>query len=154
MNEENNKPIPEMKDIEFNNNIPVQNASNQVVRDINPGNVVNPGQQVVNNKVKAKKKKKKPKKESSGQGLIIALLIIMTLGLIGGMGYIYYEDNYLNKNKSIKTDVEEVHSPYRMSGNGLEDFDIHFLQLENKKVNKVYKTVNSILTLFPLAIIK
>ena len=142
MNEENNKPIPEMKDIEFNNNIPVQNASNQVVRDINPGNVVNPGQQVVNNKVKAKKKKKKPKKESSGQGLIIALLIIMTLGLIGGMGYIYYEDNYLNKNKSIKTDVEEVHSPYRMSGNGLEDFDIHFLQLENKKVNKVYSPIS------------
>ena len=51
MNEENNKPIPEMKDIEFNNNIPVQNDSKQVVQDINPGNVVNPGQQVVNNKV-------------------------------------------------------------------------------------------------------
>ena len=32
MNEQNNKPIPEMKDIEFNNNIPVQNASNQPVQ--------------------------------------------------------------------------------------------------------------------------
>ena len=140
MNEENNKPIPEMKDIEFNNNIPVQNASNQVVRDINPGNVVNPGQQVVNNKVK--KKKRKVEKKSSGQGLIIALLIIMTLALIGGMGYIYYEDNIKDKDKTIVTDVEEVHSPYRMSGNGLEDFDIHFLQLENKKSNMVYSPIS------------
>ena len=142
MNEQNNKPIPEMKDIEFNNNIPVQNASNQPVRDINPGNVVSPGQQVVNNKVKKKKKKKVKEEKSAGQGIVIALLIIMTLGLIGGMGYIYYEDNYLNKNKSIKTDVEEVHSPYRMSGNGLEDFDIHFLQLENEKKNKVYSPIS------------
>ena len=141
MNEENNKPIPEMKDIEFNNNIPVEKVSSQPIQDINPGSVVSPGQQVINNRKKVKKKKKKTKKESSGQGLIIALLIIMTLGLIGGMGYIYYEDNYL-KDKSIKTDVEEVHSPYRMSGNSLEDFDIHFLQLENKKENKVYSPLS------------
>ena len=136
MNEQNNKPIPEMKGVEFNNNIPVQNVSSQPVQDINPGNVVSPGQQVVNNN-KVKKKKK-----NSGQGFIIALLIIMTLVLIGGMGYIYYEDNYLNKDDSIVTDVDEVHSPYRMSGNGLEDFDIHFMQLENKKSNMVYSPIS------------
>ena len=140
MNEQNNKPIPEMKGVEFNNNIPVQKVSNQPVQDINPGNVVNPGQQVVNNKVK--KKQRKVEKKSSGQGLIIALLIIMTLALIGGMGYIYYEDNIKDKDKTIVTDVEEVHSPYRMSGNGLEDFDIHFLQLENKKSNMVYSPIS------------
>ena len=140
MNEQNNKPIPEMKGVEFNNNIPVQKVSNQPVQDINPGNVVNPGQQVVNNKVK--KKKRKVEKKSSGQGLIIALLIIMTLALIGGMGYIYYEDNIKDKDKTIVTDVEEVHSPYRMSGNGLEDFDIRFLQLENKKSNMVYSPIS------------
>ena len=136
MNEQNNKPIPEMKGVEFNNNIPVQNVSSQPVQDINPGNVVSPGQQVVNNN-KVKKNKK-----NSGQGFIIALLIIMTLVLIGGMGYIYYEDNYLNKDDSIVTDVDEVHSPYRMSGNGLEDFDIHFMQLENKKSNMVYSPIS------------
>ena len=140
MNEQNNKPIPEMKGVEFNNNIPVQKVSNQPVQDINPGNVVNPGQQVVNNKVK--KKQRKVEKKSSRQGLIIALLIIMTLALIGGMGYIYYEDNIKDKDKTIVTDVEEVHSPYRMSGNGLEDFDIHFLQLENKKSNMVYSPIS------------
>ena len=101
MNEQNNKPIPEMKGVEFNNNIPVQNVSSQPVQDINPGNVVSPGQQVVNNNKVEKKKK------NSGQGFIIALLIIMTLVLIGGMGYIYYEDNYLNKDDSIVTDVDE-----------------------------------------------
>ena len=58
------------------------------------------------------------------------------------MGYIYYEDNYLNKDDSIVTDVDEVHSPYRMSGNGLEDFDIHFMQLENKKSNMVYSPIS------------
>ena len=140
MNEQNNKPIPEMKGVEFNNNIPVQKVSNQPVQDINPSNVVNPGQQVVNNKVK--KKKRKVEKKSSGQGFIIALLIIMTLALIGGMCYIYYEDNIKDKDKTIVTDVEEVHSPYRMSGNGLEDFDIRFLQLENKKSNMVYSPIS------------
>ena len=144
MNENNNKPIPEMKGIEYNNNIPVQNVSNQAVQDINPGNVVSPGQHVINNsKVKKKKRKKvEEKKNNSGQGIIVALLIIMTLGLIGGMGYIYYEDHFKGKEKSIKTEVEEVHSPYRMSGNGLEDFDIHFLQLENEKTNKVYSPIS------------
>lgn len=142
MNEQNNKPIPEMKGVEFNNNIPVQNVSSQPVQDINPGNVVSPGQQVVNNNKVKKKKKKVKEKKNSGQGFIIALLIIMTLVLIGGMGYIYYEDNYLNKDDSIVTDVEEVHSPYRMSGNGLEDFDIHFMQLENKKSNMVYSPIS------------
>lgn len=142
MNEQNNKPIPEMKGVEFNNNIPVQNVSSQPVQDINPGNVVSPGQQVVNNSKVKKKKKKVKEKKNSGQGFIIALLIIMTLVLIGGMGYIYYEDNYLNKDDSIVTDVEEVHSPYRMSGNGLEDFDIHFMQLENKKSNMVYSPIS------------
>ncbi len=135
-NEEQVQAIPEMKDIEYNNNIPVENVSNQPVQDINPV----PTNNVPTNKVKKKNKNKSPKKKG-GQGIIIAMLIIMTLALIGGMGWIYYEDNYL-KDDSIKIESEEVHSPYRMSGNGLEDFDIHFLQLENEKVNKVYSPLS------------
>lgn len=40
------------------------------------------------------------------------------------------------------TNVDKVNSPYRMSGNSIEDFDLYFMQLENNKQNIIYSPLS------------
>ena len=40
--------------------------------------------------------------------------------------------------KTVIVDKPELKSEYRMAGNNLQDFDINFLKLENKEVNKTF----------------
>ena len=44
--------------------------------------------------------------------------------------------------KKTGTDVQEVYSTYRMTGNTLDKFDIAFLKLENNGKNKVYSPIS------------
>ncbi len=51
-----------------------------------------------------------------------------------------------NPEKKSSTDTEtsskKYDSEYKMSGNSLENFDLYFLKLENKKANKVYSPLS------------
>lgn len=47
------------------------------------------------------------------------------------------------KEKTKKAEVENKSTAsYRLSGNGLEDFDLYFLQLENKQANVIYSPLS------------
>jgi len=61
----------------------------------------------------------------------------------GGLGFsVYY---FTEQNVDIEekdTEVQNVNSPYRISGNGLEDFDISFLKMENNNKNMIYSPLS------------
>ena len=85
--------------------------------------------------------------KSNGLALIVVLLII--IACLGGV--IYYLGNGKdddsntekdNNKQESKVSSPELKSEYRLGGNGLENFDIHFLQIENKEENKVYSPLS------------
>ncbi len=72
----------------------------------------------------------------------IIFIVILVMIIIGGaFGY-----SYLNKHKkkstTIKNDNKEYYSAYKMSSNGLEEFDLSFLKLENNKKNMLYSPLS------------
>ncbi len=80
------------------------------------------------------KKKKKRKK-------LIIILIVLLLLVVGGVCYFLFAKKD-NKPVSVKNEVKEVKSDYRMSGNGLENFDLYFMKLENGGKNQVYSPLS------------
>ena len=64
-------------------------------------------------------------------GSVVALLII-------GCGII----SYLYLSKSTTTKTKKLYSPYELSGNNLEKFDLQFLKLENEEKNKAYSPLS------------
>lgn len=88
-----------------------------------------------------KSSKKEQKKDGKKKTIVILVLTMFVLLLVGG--YFVYKTYFIKKEKSIEnTKVKEVHSKYRMSGNGLEAFDLSFLQLENENKNTVYSPLS------------
>ena len=85
------------------------------------------------------KVEEKPKKKSKFPVFLLVLIL-----LVAACGGYYWWSNQPkdSEKKSIKSDVKEVKSEYRMSGNGLEDFDLYFLKLENEAKNKVYSPLS------------
>ena len=83
--------------------------------------------------------------KTNSKGIIICILI---LAIIIACYFIFYKDNKEEtKDKNNKTKETEVKKPdlkseYRLSGNGLENFDLYFLQLENEEKNKVYSPLS------------
>lgn len=64
-------------------------------------------------------------------GSVVALLII-SCGII----------SYLYLSKSTTTKTKKLYSPYELSGNSLEKFDLQFLKLENEEKNKAYSPLS------------
>ena len=103
-----------------------------------------------NKKVEVKEEKKAFKKEKKEEiserdkkeskitnGIIIGTLVIL-LGVFLYYGYVYLQNKDKNNNGStIENDVKEVKTAYQLSGNGLEDFDLAFLRLENAEKNMI-----------------
>ena len=87
----------------------------------------------------------KPKKKGHG-GLIFLLLLI---ALLAG-GYFFVLKGDINNLKSLfgqkETKTSEVQNnikeEYKITSNKLTDFDLYFMQLENKKENKVYSPLS------------
>ena len=84
--------------------------------------------------IQEEKKKKKSKAP-------IIILVVVLLVALGFGGYFLYT-KVLNKSKKVETPKTETKSEYRLSGNGLEDFDLYFMQLENSKENKIYSPLS------------
>lgn len=70
--------------------------------------------------------------------LIIGLVIMLIL--MGGLIYYFYfkEDNVTLED----TDAGKFTSEVRITSNGLEDFDLSFLKLENNEENIVYSPLS------------
>ena len=84
-------------------------------------------------------------KKNNGKGLIIILILLLIV--FGVLCVIFGPKLFKSSEKkkdteTIETDTKKYHSEYRLSGNGLEDFDLYFLQLENEAKNKVYSPLS------------
>ena len=77
-------------------------------------------------------------------GIIILLVIIITLWI-----YLFLirnndneSDSNNNNNNQNETEIINTNSPYKLTSNGLEPFDLYFMQLENNGENKVYSPLS------------
>ena len=75
------------------------------------------------------------------------IIILVLLLLIGAGVAVYFCFFNEDKNKNVETnktvtEKESKQSPYRLSGNGLENFDLQFLKLEPGNGNIVYSPLS------------
>ena len=78
--------------------------------------------------------------EKKKKNIVVPIIIVLILLCALGVGAVF-----LLKNKEtgkVETDKNEPKSEYRLSGNGLEDFDLYFMQLENNEKDKVYSPLS------------
>lgn len=97
-------------------------------------------EQEVKNDSKVKKSDSKSKK-SKKKGILIGIIIVLSLA-VAGLGSYFTYTKFFKAKKSTKVNAAVKKSKYRLSGNGLEDFDLRFLQLENGAENKVYSPLS------------
>ncbi len=89
-------------------------------------------------------KKDMPKKEGNKKKITfwVCFAIVATACIVGEVFFL----NNLNKKESKKDPIvsqkDKYNSPYKMSGNSLENFDLQFLKLENEEVNKIYSPLS------------
>ena len=84
-----------------------------------------------------------PKKSKKSTVILFASILVMVLAIIGTGFVLKWKES--NKPVKVKTETEKkpvADSAFRLSGNGLEDFDLYFLQLENNPTNKVYSPLS------------
>ncbi len=93
--------------------------------------------------VEEKPMENKPKKKSK-IWLLIVLLVILVAILVG----FYFLKTNQDKNKKKEAGKTEVVTPikdvseYRITGNSLQNFDLYFLQVENKEENMLYSPLS------------
>lgn len=78
-----------------------------------------------------------PKKKNIVIPVIIILAVLCCAGLLG---FKYFENRKKPVDKEVN--IPKINGSFRMSGNGLENFDLAFLQLEDKKENVVYSPLS------------
>lgn len=72
--------------------------------------------------------------------ILIILIILILLVLVFAIYKVYFTKS--EKPTVTKTKAKEVYSKYRMPSNELSDFDLRFLQLENKNQNMLYSPLS------------
>lgn len=77
--------------------------------------------------------------KKSKKGFYVFLIILVLVGIVAG---VWYSQTKRNKTNSTETPTAEKKSSLKMSGNGLENFDLEFLKLENEEKNKVYSPLS------------
>lgn len=97
-------------------------------------------QEQINKPINQKNKKKSKK-------IIIPIILGVVAVFISLL--VVNKESLFNKNKEndnnknmISTDANKTYSQYRINSNSLEYFDLSFLQLENKKANKIYSPLS------------
>lgn len=78
-----------------------------------------------------------PKKKNI---VIPVIIILAVLCCAGFLGFKYFENRKKPVDKEVN--IPKINGSFRMSGNGLENFDLAFLQLEDKKENVVYSPLS------------
>ena len=70
--------------------------------------------------------------------------MIIVLVFIAGILAVALGKKYFTKEPETKTvkNTQKPVSELRLKGNGLEDFDLYFMKLENEKVNKIYSPLS------------
>ena len=78
----------------------------------------------------------KPKK-----GKRVVFVIILIILIIALVGLYFYFNNKKEEPAKVDNDKKDV-SKYVLKDNSLQDFDLRFLQLENKEENKIYSPLS------------
>ena len=76
--------------------------------------------------------------------IIFVTVFAMIVVVIATILILYFLNKKEDKKENGTSNItkQEVTSPYRMTGNTLENFDLSFLKLENDKKNKVYSPIS------------
>ena len=83
----------------------------------------------------------KPKKKSK-LWLLIGLLVILAAILVGFFFLKKNQDKKADEKKTkVVTPAKEL-SEYRITGNSLQNFDLYFMQIENKQENMLYSPLS------------
>lgn len=89
------------------------------------------------------------KKGGNKKKTIIIVCIIVLLVIIAAVCIYFFlirksdnEENNNNNEVNNETEVINANSPYKLTSNGLEPFDLYFMQLENNGQNKVYSPLS------------
>ena len=83
------------------------------------------------------RKQEPPKKKKTGVRVVVIILILILICVLGYAAYLNFKPK-----KVVKAEKQEYKSELRLSGNGLEDFDLYFMKLENNKKNSVYSPLS------------
>lgn len=85
----------------------------------------------------------KEKKKGGNKALVIILVIVL-LAAAGLCGWYFFSNmgSSSNNNEANNTAEEKEEVSYEIKGNGLNDFDLSFLKIENKGSNKVYSPLS------------
>ncbi|MEE3342700.1 MAG: serpin family protein [Bacilli bacterium] len=89
-----------------------------------------------------KKKEKTIKKDNLERNRRLFIVVLLMLIILMLFGVCCYEITRKKKFEEVKVKTETKYSPYRLSSNSLENFDLYFLQLENEKKNKTYSPLS------------
>ena len=89
------------------------------------------------------------KKGGNKKKTIIIVCIIVLLVIIAAVCIYFFlirksdnEENNNNNEVNNETEVINTNSPYKLTSNGLEPFDLYFMQLENNGQKKVYSPLS------------
>ncbi len=88
---------------------------------------------------------KRPIRNNKGNNIILVTILILVIACVGVGAYLLgngKKDAKLDNKKESEVKNPELKSEFRLSGNGLEKFDLYFLQLENEEKNKVYSPLS------------
>ena len=77
----------------------------------------------------------KKKKKSGKVFLIVLLVLVLVVGIIVVLKFI---PQLIKKDETNNIESKKVYSKYRMDGNGLQNFDLSFLKIENSDNNIIY----------------
>ncbi len=100
---------------------------------------LNENVEVTSNEIMPETPTGKEKKNKKGIiAIVIGIILVIAIVLVIVFKGKIFED----VSKTNDAGVGKLANEYRMSGNGLEDFDLSFLKLENKKENIVYSPIS------------
>jgi len=85
----------------------------------------------------------KPSKKKTG--LLVGIIVILIVAIVGVLAFLNKENVFKkgdNKPKEAEVGAKVVNSNYRLAGNGLENFDLYFMQVENPGKNMIYSPLS------------
>lgn len=83
-------------------------------------------------------------KKKGGNKALVIVLVIVLLAAAGLCGWYFFSNMGTsgNNNEANETAEEKEEIGYEIKGNGLNDFDLSFLKIENKGSNKIYSPLS------------
>lgn len=81
--------------------------------------------------------------EKKNKKIVIAIIciVLVVIGVVLAI-ILLSKDKSNEGEKEVKKTPEVMESPYSLSGNSLDDFDLYFMQLNNKEENVVYSPLS------------